>query len=72
LGAFLSFHTFPSNLTEKLTERLKLSDFETSGGVDYKFLNFGVNIEKVLKLHGLKMHFPQNRRKKRMFDTSSL
>ena len=26
-------------------------------GVDYKFLNFEVKIEKVLKLHGLKMHF---------------
>jgi hypothetical protein len=39
-------------------ERLKLPNFETSGEVDCKFLNFGVNIEKVLKLHGLKMHFP--------------
>jgi hypothetical protein len=27
-------------------------------GVDCKFLNFGVNIEKALKLHGLKMYFP--------------
>jgi hypothetical protein len=26
--------------------------------VDCKFLNFGVNIEKVLKLHRLKMYFP--------------
>jgi hypothetical protein len=25
--------------------------------VDYKFLNFGINIEKALKLHGLKMYF---------------
>jgi hypothetical protein len=29
--AFLSFHIFPSNLMEKLTERLKLPNFETSG-----------------------------------------
>jgi hypothetical protein len=26
--------------------------------VNCKFLNFGVNIEKALKLHRLKMHFP--------------
>jgi hypothetical protein len=26
--------------------------------VDYKFLNFRVNIEKILKLHELKIHFP--------------
>jgi hypothetical protein len=30
LRAFLSFHTFPSNLMEKLTGELKLSNFETS------------------------------------------
>jgi hypothetical protein len=29
-------------------------------GVDCKFLNFGVNIAKALKLHGLKMNFSQN------------
>jgi hypothetical protein len=27
-------------------------------GVDCKFLNFGVNIAKALKLHGLKVNFP--------------
>jgi hypothetical protein len=26
--------------------------------VDCKFLNFGVNIAKALKLHGLKVNFP--------------
>ena len=26
--------------------------------MDCKFFNFGVKIEKVLKLHGLKMYFP--------------
>jgi hypothetical protein len=29
-------------------------------GVDCKFLNFGVHIAKSLKLHGLKVNFPQN------------
>jgi hypothetical protein len=28
--------------------------------VDCKFLNFGINIEKALKFHGLKMHFFQS------------
>jgi hypothetical protein len=27
--------------------------------VDCKFLNFGVNIAKALKLHGLKVNFPE-------------
>jgi hypothetical protein len=31
--------------------------------VNCKFLNFGVNIEKALKFHGLKMHFSKKKKK---------
>jgi hypothetical protein len=33
-------------------------------GVDCKFLNFGVNIAKSLKLHGLKVNFSPKKKKK--------
>jgi hypothetical protein len=42
----------PSNLTAKLNLGLTLQVFDHE--MDCKFLNFGVNIEKVLKLHRLK------------------
>jgi hypothetical protein len=41
----------------KIDEMLTLQVFEISG-VDCYFLNFGVKIEKPLKPHGLKLHFP--------------
>ena len=49
----------PSNLMAKLNLELTLQVFETTW-VDCKFLNFGVKIEKLLKLHGLKVKFPLN------------
>jgi hypothetical protein len=47
-----------SNLMAKLNLRLTLQVFETFKGVYCKFLNFWIKIEKVRKLHGLKVNFP--------------
>ena len=38
---------------------VKIAKFWNFIGVDWKFLNFGIKIEKALKFYGLKMHFSQ-------------
>jgi hypothetical protein len=38
--------------------RVNIASFLNFMGMDCKFLNFGVNIEKTLILHGLKVNFP--------------
>jgi hypothetical protein len=53
MRAVLSFHNFSFNSTKKANGGLKLPIFETSG-VHCYFLNFGVKIEKSLKLQGVK------------------
>ena len=58
LRAVLSFHTFLSILTKKTNGKVNIANFLNFRGVDCKFLNFGIKIEKSLKLHRLKLHFP--------------
>jgi hypothetical protein len=54
----MSFHCFSSNLMEKLTGGFTLPLFETSGG-KLPILNFGVQIENLLKLQRGKLNFAQ-------------
>ena len=43
----------------KTNENVKIVQFWNFRGVDRKFLNYEVKIEKALKFHGLKMNFFQ-------------
>ena len=58
----------PSNLGTREMDSIQFDRFHPLGvnianfwnfrGVDCKFLNFGIKIEKPLKLQGLKVNFP--------------